>query len=257
MWQAKWSQRHGLPKRLCTNGRSTTPSARPGLRLGVSERSLSVLDALLDLPSRDRADRRGRPHRLPIQPSAHSLRAHGMPASTLRRHLAVLVDAWPAWFDATAQTASATRGRAMLARSSWPSVLICRRSSCAQKSSRVWRPMWKPKARALKLVRERITLCRRDIAKMIATGIAEASRPAGEGGAGRLAGQSTPPSARSWVRFRARPRASSSSRSPTSYAQLADDVLNLLETHVKSRIRAPIDSQSERHIQNSNPDALY
>ena len=36
-----------------------------------------------------------------------------------------------------------------------------------------WAEEVRAEARALKLVRERITLCRRDIAKMIATGIEE------------------------------------------------------------------------------------
>ena len=65
-------------------------AARP--RLGVSERSLSVLNALLTFHPETALTGE---EDLIVFPSNHllSLRAHGMPASTLRRHLAVLVDA--------------------------------------------------------------------------------------------------------------------------------------------------------------------
>ncbi|KIU54215.1 replication initiation protein RepC, partial [Bradyrhizobium elkanii] len=65
-------------------------TARP--RLGVSERSLSVLNALLTFHPETALTGEDD---LIVFPSNHqlSLRAHGMPASTLRRHLAVLVDA--------------------------------------------------------------------------------------------------------------------------------------------------------------------
>ena len=65
-------------------------AARP--RLGVSERSLSVLNALLTFHPETALTGEDD---LIVFPSNDklTLRAHGMPASTLRRHLAVLVDA--------------------------------------------------------------------------------------------------------------------------------------------------------------------
>ena len=59
--------------------------------LGVSERALSVLNALLTFHPETTLTGGA----LTVFPSNEqlSLRAHGMPASTLRRHLAVLVDA--------------------------------------------------------------------------------------------------------------------------------------------------------------------
>ena len=65
-------------------------TARP--RLGVSERALTVLDALLSFHPETALTGEDD---LIVFPSNHqlTLRAHGMPASTLRRHLAVLVDA--------------------------------------------------------------------------------------------------------------------------------------------------------------------
>ncbi len=68
----------------------TICTARP--RLGVSERALSVLNALLTFHP-ETALSGG--DDLIVFPSNQqlALRAHGMPASTLRRHLAALVDA--------------------------------------------------------------------------------------------------------------------------------------------------------------------
>ena len=61
-------------------------------RLGVPERALTVLDALLSFHPETALTGEDD---LIVFPSNHrlTLRAHGMPASTLRRHLAVLVDA--------------------------------------------------------------------------------------------------------------------------------------------------------------------
>ena len=60
-----------------------------------------------ELPSRDDAERRGRTDRIPIKPAAGVCGRTAWPPSTLRRHLAVLVDAASS-FAATARTASAS-----------------------------------------------------------------------------------------------------------------------------------------------------
>jgi replication initiation protein RepC len=59
-------------------------------RLGLTERALSVLDALLSFHPETALTGEN----LIVFPSNEqlALRAHGMPPSTLRRHLAVLVD---------------------------------------------------------------------------------------------------------------------------------------------------------------------
>jgi len=108
--------------------------------------------------------------------------------------------------------------------------------------------------RALRLVRERITLCRRDIAKMIATGVEEGvpTHRAGQG-----------PS--DWAEIHALYRGLLE-RIPRTAAReelepiaadltlLADEILTLLESHVKTSISSANESQSERHIHNSNPN---
>ena len=83
-------------------------TARP--KLGVSERALAVLNALLSFYPETTLTG---DDELIVFPSNEqlSLRTHGMPASTLRRLLAVLVDA-DSSFGAIAPMASAMRGRA-------------------------------------------------------------------------------------------------------------------------------------------------
>jgi replication initiation protein RepC len=107
-------------------------------------------------------------------------------------------------------------------------------------------------ARALKLVRERITLCRRDIAKMIATG-SEEGVPTRRGGQGPGDWQEVHRgSARSSTRFRGR------RHEPVAetLSQLADDVLNLLRSHINAENLSSNESHSGRHIQSPNPDPL-
>ncbi|MGD9769455.1 MAG: plasmid replication protein RepC, partial [Pseudolabrys sp.] len=111
-------------------------------------------------------------------------------------------------------------------------------------------------ARAIKLARERITLCRRDIAKMIATGIEEGV-PTRRGGQGPADWAEVHAGFRSIVD--GIPRTATRAEleaAADELSQLADDVLNLLETHVKAENMSANESSNERHIQNSNPDPL-
>jgi replication initiation protein RepC len=236
----KWNIFHAI----CT--------ARP--RLGVSERSLSVLNALLTFHPETAltgADD------LIVFPSNHqlSLRAHGMPASTLRRHLAVLVDAGlVVRRDSPNGKRYARKGSAgeiELAFGFDLSPLVVRSEEFESLAADI-----EAEARALKLVRERITLCRRDIAKMIATGIEE-SVPTRRGGQGPANWQEVHAAFRSIVDGIPR-TATRRELEPIAeeLSQLADDVLNLLEMHVKSKNPSANESHSERHIQNSNTDPL-
>jgi replication initiation protein RepC len=107
--------------------------------------------------------------------------------------------------------------------------------------------------RALKLARERITLCRRDIAKMIATGIEEGV-PAGRAGEGP-AGWAELHALYRAVVGRIPRRATLAEIGPVAdeLSRLADQILNRLEAHVKTSNSSANESQDERHIQNSNP----
>ncbi|MEO6380556.1 MAG: plasmid replication protein RepC [Nitrobacter sp.] len=227
-------------------------TARP--RLGVSERSLSVLNALLTFHPETALTG---DDDLIVFPSNHqlSLRAHGMPASTLRRHLAVLVDVGlVVRRDSPNGKRYARKGSAgeiELAFGFDLSPLVVRSEEFESLAADI-----EAEARALKLVRERITLCRRDIAKMIATGIEEGV-PTRRGGQGPADWPEVHAAFRAIVDGIPR-TATRQELEPIAeeLSQLADDVLNLLETHIKSNDSSANESHTERHKQNSNTDPL-
>lgn len=226
--------------------------ARPSL--GVTERALSVLNALLTFHPETALTGEDDPVVFPSN-QLLSLRAHGMPASTLRRHLAVLVDAGlvirrdsP---NGKRYARKGASGEIELAFGFDLSPLIVRSEEFESLAAAV-----EAEARAIKLARERITLCRRDIAKMIATGIEEGV-PTRRGGQGPVDWAEVHAGFRSIVE--GIPRTATRAQleaAAEELSQLADDVLNLLETHVKTQDMSANESRSERHIQNSNTDPL-
>jgi replication initiation protein RepC len=222
-------------------------------RIGVSERALAVLDALLSFHPETVLTGDG----LIVFPSNQqlSLRAHGMAPATLRRHLAALVDAGLiVRRDSPNGKRYARKGRegeVEIAFGFDLSPLVVR-----AEEFEAWAEEVRAEARALKLVRERITLCRRDIAKMIATGIEESvpTRRAGQG----PADWSEVHTLYRGIVERIPRTAMQEELEPIAeeLSMLADEVLTLLETHIKSENLSGNESQTERHIQNSNPDSL-
>ena len=227
-------------------------TARP--RLGVSERALTVLDALLSFHPETALTGEDD---LIVFPSNHqlTLRAHGMPASTLRRHLAVLVDAGlivrrdsP---NGKRYARKGAGGDIELAFGFDLSPLVVRSEEFQNLAAEI-----EAEARALKLARERVTLCRRDIAKMIATGVEEGV-PTRRAGHGPADWQEVHQAFRSIVdRIPRTATRQQLEEIAEELSQLADDVLSLLETHVKTENMSAKESQTERHLQNSNPDSL-
>jgi replication initiation protein RepC len=226
----------------------TICTARP--RLGVSERALSVLNALLTfhpettLTSEDE---------IIVFPSNQQLahRSHGMPASTLRRHLAILVEAGlVVRRDSPNGKRYARKGRGgeiELAFGFDLSPLVARAEEFEALAADI-----EAEARSLKLVRERITLCRRDIAKMIATGIEEGV-PTQQNGVGPADWLEIHRSFRAIID--AIPRTAARLQlEPIAelLTQLADDILSLLQNHIKTQNLSANESHSERHKQNSN-----
>ena len=227
-------------------------AARP--QLGVSERALSVLNALLTFHPETTLTGEDE---LVVFPSNEqlSLRAHGMPASTLRRHLAVLVDAGLiARRDSPNGKRYARKNRAgaiELAFGFDLSPLVVRSDEIENLAKEV-----EAEARALKLARERITLCRRDIAKMIATGIEEGVVMGGAG-QGPASWQEIHATFRALVEEIPRTATREQLEPMADFlSAFADDVLKLLETHIKIENPSGNESQTERHIQNSNPEPL-
>ena len=223
--------------------------ARP--RLGVSERALGVLNALLSFYPETALSGDD----LIVFPSNEqlSLRAHGMPVSTLRRHLADLVDAGLVLRrDSPNGKRYARKGRGGELQFAFGfdlSPLVARAEEFEGLAAEI-----EAEARAVKLARERITLCRRDIAKMIATGIEEGV-PTRREGQGPASWQDVHAAFRAVVE--GLPRTATRQQleeAAETLSQLADDIRILLETQVKTTNMSANEFQNERHIQNSNPE---
>jgi len=225
-------------------------------RVGVSERALAVLDALLSFHPETMLSGEG----LVVFPSNQqlALRAHGMAPATLRRHLAALVEAGLIIRrDSPNGKRFARKGQGGEIETAFGfdlSPLVAR-----AEEFEAWAEEVRAEERALRLVRERITLCRRDITKMIATGIEEGVPVV----LGRRAGQGLQGWADLHTLFRGLveriPRtATRLALEPIAedLALLAQDILSLLENHIKTKETRANESQIERHIQNSNPNDL-
>lgn len=214
--------------------------------IGATDRALGVLAALLSFhPSQDLvAD-----EDLIVFPSNAqlALRAHGMAPATLRRHLAVLVECGLlVRRDSPNGKRYARKGEGGAIEQAYGfdlTPLVARAAELERHAEAV-----RAERHALQLLRERITLCRRDLAKMIALALEEG-----------IPGD--------WSRlhcgFRdvvaAIPRtATRLELEPIEAAlrELAAEARKLLETHVKTNETSANESHSERHIQNSNPDSI-
>ncbi|WP_027229653.1 plasmid replication protein RepC [Phyllobacterium sp. UNC302MFCol5.2] len=213
--------------------------------IGVGDRTLAVLNALLSfLPDNELSVDNG----LVVFPSnvQLSMRAHGMANATLRRHLAALVDCGLITRkDSPNGKRYSRKGRGGEITDAFGFSLapLLARSEELQAAAESVRAA----SRALKLVRERITLNRRDIAKLIEVAVEEAV----PGDWGTL-----------WKRFRviveAIPRQASLAALQPILADLAalhDEVAMLLENHVNEKNPSANESQTEPQQQNSNTDS--
>jgi replication initiation protein RepC len=225
--------------------------ARP--RIGVSERALAVLNALIsfypDTTLTGEDD-------LIVFPSNEllCLRTHGMPASTLRRQLAALVDAGLiVRRDSPNGKRYARKGRAgeiKLAFGFDLAPLVVRAEEFEGMAQEI-----EAEIRAIKLAKERITLCRRDIAKMIATGIEEGV-PTSRVGQRPASWQELHAVFRGLVEGVLRTAGREELESAAeALSEFADDVLNLLENQIKTTNTSANESPDERHKQNSNPNS--
>src|SRR5271157_3368932 len=222
--------------------------------LGVTDRALSVLHALLSfhqetaltLPVADRRadDEDGEEGAgIVVFPSNRelSIRANGMAPATLRRHLACLVDAGLIIRrDSPNGKRFARRGQGGAIEDAFGfdlTPLVARAEEIENLAEEV-----RTENRAMALLREKITLTRRDIAKMIATGIEEGVPGDWEGfhlSYATLSGRY----ARNLLRADMEALAG-------ELAALAAEIRKLLETHVKTKNMSANESHSERHIQN-------
>ncbi|WP_184691839.1 plasmid replication protein RepC [Rhizobium leguminosarum] len=219
--------------------------ARPAL--GVTDRALTVLDALLTFyPDDEISEEKG----LIVFPSNAqlSLRARGMTPATLRRHLAVLVEAGLILRkDSPNGKRYARRDRAGVIGEAFGfsiAPLLARAVEIEGLAAQAITDR-----EMLRATRERLTVCRRDISKLISTAIDEAVPGDWE--------QMT-------MMFRAIvariPRVASIEELASLLDEmglLRDEAVNVLERHIKREKIDANESQIERHKQNSNPDSIY
>ncbi|MBM3553489.1 MAG: replication initiation protein RepC [Alphaproteobacteria bacterium] len=233
--------------------------------LGVTDRALSVLHALLSfhqetaltLPEAEGGAGEESDSAAPgivVFPSNRelSIRAHGMAPATLRRHLASLVEAGLIIRrDSPNGKRFARRGQGGEIAEAFGfdlAPLIARASEIENLAEEV-----RVENRAIALLREKITLVRRDIVKMIETGMEEGVNF----GLLSIVGQKVSDWEGLYRRYQALSAGYSRSLGRTELEALAGDlsvfaaeIQNLLETHVKGQKRSANESQTERHIQN-------
>ncbi|OWO94277.1 replication initiation protein RepC [Rhizobium esperanzae] len=213
--------------------------------LGITDRALAVLNALLSFyPKNELAQENG----LIVFPSnvQLSLRTHGMAEQTVRRHLAALVEAGLLLRkDSPNGKRYVRRDRAGEVNEAFGfslAPLLARAEEIEQLAAEVM-----AERLHVQRLRERITLCRRDVAKLIEAAVEEDVPGDWQG-----------------LHQEFRGLVESLPRSPTTaqVEQLLDEltalraeILNRLEIQIKSAKQRGNAHYIERHIQNSNPES--
>lgn len=213
--------------------------------LGISDRALAVLNALLSFyPKNELTQENG----LVVFPSnvQLSLRTHGMAEQTVRRHLAALVEAGLLLRkDSPNGKRYSRRDRAGEVNDAFgfSLALLARAEEIEQLAAEVM-----AERLHVQRLRECITLCRRDIAKLIEAAVEEEVQ-----GDWQVLHQE----------FRALIEGLPRSPTTAQLEQLLDavtalraDILNRLENRVKSTKQRGNADYIERHIQNSNPESI-
>lgn len=213
--------------------------------VGVSDRSLAILAALLSFyPDSDLSEENG----LVVFPSNKqlALRAHGMSDTTLRRHLAALVECGLIIRrDSPNGKRYARKSRAGGLEEAFGfslAPMLARADEFARAAESV-----RAEIEALKRLRERITLLRRDIGKLIEVALEEAM-PGDWGGL--------------WRRYRtvveAIPRrAAIIDLAPIAneLAAIREEIDMLLDSHMKTQNPAGNESHTGRQQSNSNTNS--
>lgn len=213
--------------------------------IGATDRSLAILNALLSFHQETELSAEGG---LIVWPSNEQLmaRANGISPATLRRHLAVLVECGLIIRrDSPNGKRFARRGQDGAIEAAYGfdlSPLLARAEEFQDMAEAVQREQ-----KAHRMARERLTLLRRDLVKMIEAGIEE-------GAPGDWAG---------WLEAYRRIIARLPRTAPRQLLEdLCMDLFELrelvgeaLESFADSRNLNAKESQNERHIQNSNPDS--
>lgn len=215
--------------------------------IGATDRSLAILNALLSFHPENTLTGDSE---LVVWPSNEQLmaRANGMPATTLRRHLAVLVDCGLIIRrDSPNGKRFARKGRGGEVEQAYGfdlSPIVTRGEEFRDLAQAV-----QAEKRAFRVAKERLTLLRRDIVKMKETGIVEGV----PGNWGKVT--------QTYQEIVGRLPRSAPRQLVESIAQELDelyvDIREVLESFAKTLNMDANESHSGRHIQNSKPDSNF
>ncbi|NEJ95424.1 plasmid replication protein RepC [Rhizobium ruizarguesonis] len=214
--------------------------------LGLQDRSLAVLAALLSFhPDTElRQDAQ-----LIVFPSNTqlTLRAHGIAGATLRRHLALLVEAGLiVRKDSANGKRYARKDKAGAIDSAFGfdlSPLLMRTDELAMMAQQVVADRF-----ALRRAKENLTICRRDVRKLISAAIEEGASGNWENIEAMYVGLVG--------RIPRAPTLSDVNSILDEMELLLQEAVNILEVQQKDENNSTNGDQSERHIQNSNTDSI-
>ena len=244
---ANQARAKAMPKEAVVNKWQVFQNIREARELlGATDRSLAILNALLSFHRETELSAEGE---LIVWPSNEQLiaRANGISPATLRRHLAILVECGLIIRrDSPNGKRFARRSRAGEIEQAYGfdlSPIVARAAEFNDLAEAV-----QAEKKAFRVARERLTLLRRDIVKMIDAGI-------DEGAPGN------------WGRVLQTYQATISRLPRTASRQLIEDICaelhdlhaeirDVLESFAKTQNLNANESHFERHIQNSNPDSI-
>jgi replication initiation protein RepC len=214
-------------------------------RLGVTDRALAVMNALLSFyPKNELSANNG----LVVFPSNAqlSLRAHGMAEQTLRRHLAVLVEAGLlSRKDSANGKRYARRDRAGTIDEAFGfslAPLLARADDIERLADEVV-----AERLHIQRLRERLTICSRDVSKLIEIALEE-----------DIPGDWATAHLHYSALLEALPRKPGAIELAVALGEieaLREEVANRLEIQINRQKLSGNDLQNERHIQNSNTDS--
>ncbi len=215
--------------------------------LGLQDRALAVLDALLSFyPESHLSEEFG----LVVFPSNAqlSVRAHGITGTTLRRQLAALVDAGLIHRrDSPNGKRYAHRGREGEIEQAFGfslAPLLARVEELAQMAQQV-----AEERRLFKRAKEALTICRRDVRKLITAAMEEGADGDWEAVEAMYIA--------ALAQLPRNPKHNEVLSTLDEMTLLRDKVVNLLEMQQKTEDTDGNDSQNGCHIQNSKPESIY
>ena len=215
-------------------------------RLGVTDRALAILNALLSFYPKNELAAEDTMIVFPSNAQL-SLRAHGMAEQTIRRHVASLIEA------GLLTRRDSANGKRFVRRDREGQIDEAFGFSLAPllaRAEEIERLAAEVEAERLHLQRlkERLTICRRDVVKLMETAIEEGA--SGDWEAARAEYRTI------LADYPRKPSARMVAETLDAMTFLRENILNQLEMQLKTQNQSGSATQDERHIQNSKSDSI-